>query len=41
MQRPGGDIASIVLGILLGLVVALAFYFYFLTEFEPTARPPL
>jgi hypothetical protein len=41
MKRPGRDIASIVLAILVGLVVILAFYFYFLEEFEPTARPPL
>jgi hypothetical protein len=41
MQGCGSDIASIALGILVGLVVALAFYFYFVAEFEPTARPPL
>jgi hypothetical protein len=41
MQNPGSDIASITLGIFIGLVVALAFYFYFLAEFEQTARPPL
>jgi len=36
MRSPGSDIASIALGILVGLVVALAFYFYFVAEFEPT-----
>ena len=41
MHGSGHDIASIALGILVGLLVALAFYFYFVVELEPTARPPL
>jgi hypothetical protein len=41
MQSSSRNIAAIALGILIGLVVALAFYFYFVAEFEPTGRPPL
>jgi hypothetical protein len=41
MKTSGRNAFEIVLGLLVGLVVCLALYFFFFTGFTPNGRPPL